>query len=431
MQNKLIIIIFITLFCAGYTASAQKDINTPYSRFNLGSLQPQGSFKSLGMGGVGTAMRNNTSISYTNAASYSSFDTLSFVFDFGLDYGRNSISNNGTNYISSDFNFNHLTMGFPISKGWGFAVGIVPWSSGYYKITDQVTSTDPGYDPSIGSYVIGHLGSGGISKIFMGTGLKITKNFSLGANMTFLTGQLTRTNQFVFSDFTTVFNNKSEEKLTINGLNFDYGLQYSASLKKNYFLTIGASLTSGKNYNTKYYQLASKYSAYGTIDTISYASDNNAKTFIPSDLKFGVTFGKKDKFTTEFDYTTSNWSASKIPGSTGFAADTRSFLFGAEFIPDKYSNYSFMKRVEYRIGAHTGDNYLIVNGEQLKEYGGSVGLGLPIRHIQASQPSMINLYLDFTRKTGSLANSLHNENYLTMGFSLNLYDNWFLKKKYE
>ena len=431
MQNKLIIIIFISLFCAGYTASGQKNINTPYSRFNLGSLQPEGPFRSLGMGGVGTAMRNNSAVSYTNPASYSSLDTLSFVFDFGVDYGRNSIANGGSTYSSSDLNFHHLIMGFPISKRWGFAVGIVPWSSGYYKISDEVTSTSPGYDPGVGAYATDHIGSGGISKLFLGSGIQITKNFSLGVNMTFLTGKLTRTNQFTFEDYTTVYNNKSDETLEVNGLNFDYGLQYTASLKNNYFLNIGASLTSGKNYNTKYNQLSSAYSAYGIVDTISYTADNNAKTFIPEDLKFGVSFGKKDKFTAEFDYTTSKWSSSKIPGPSGYAADTRSLLFGAEYIPDKYSNYSLFKRFEYRIGAHMGDNYLIANGEQLKEYGASIGIGIPLRRIPATMPSIINLYLDFTRKTGSLSNSLHNEDYLTMGISLNLYDNWFLKKKYE
>jgi hypothetical protein len=431
MQNKFIIIIFICLFSVCYTASGQKNINTPYSRFNLGSLQPQGPFSSLGMGGVGIATRNNSAIYYTNPASYSSLDTLSFVFDFGVDYGRNTISNGGSAYTSADLNFHHLVMGFPISKGWGFAVGIVPWSSGFYKISDEVVSTSPGYDPNIGTYETDHLGSGGITKLFLGSGIQISKNFSLGVNMTFLTGQLTRTNQFIFGDYTTVFSNKSDETLELNGLNFDYGLQYTASLKNNYFINIGASLTSGKNYRTKYNELTSKYSAYGASDTISYTADNNAKTFIPADLKFGISFGKKDKFTAELDYTTSKWSTSKIPGSTGYAADTKSFLFGVEYIPDKFSNYSFMKRIEYRIGAHMDDNYLIVNNEQLKEYGASFGVGIPVRRIAASMPSMINFYLDYTRRTGSLANSLHNEDYLTMGLSLNFYDNWFLKKKYN
>jgi hypothetical protein len=378
------------------------------------------------MGGVGTAMRDNSTIYYTNPASYCSLDTISFVFDFGVDYGRNFIANGGSKYSSADIDFNHLIMGFPLAKGWGFALGVVPVSSGYYKITQTVTSTDPGYDSNTGEYTINHDGDGGLTKIFVGSGFKIGKNFSIGANLSFLTGQLKRDNSFVFVDFSNVFNNNSEEKLILNGVNFDYGIQYTASFKNNYFLNIGASMTSGANYNTKYNQLSVKYTAFNVTDTISYVPNSSLKTFIPATYRFGLSFGKLNKFTTGIDYIMTKWSTSKIPGSTGYAADTKELRFGAEYIPDKFSNYNYISRIEYRIGGHVGDNYLIINGQQLKEYGASIGIGLPMLLY-----SKTNLYFDFTSKVGSAASNLHTENYLTIGISLNLYDNWFLKRKYN
>jgi hypothetical protein len=426
MHNKLIIIIFISLFSFAYTANGQKDIDTPYSRFNLGTLETEGSFRSLGMGSVGTAIRDNSSIYFTNPASYSSLDTISFIFDFGVDYGSNFISNSESKFASNDMDFHHLIIGFPLSKRWGFAAGVVPVSSGYYQISQTVTSTDPGYDPITGEYTANHDGSGGINKFFVGSGFQIGKNFSIGANLSFLSGQITRSNSFVFSDFYNVFNNNSQEKLVLNGINFDYGIQYTASFKNNYFLNIGASITSGNNFSSKYSQLSFRYTAYGVSDTISYVANSSAKTYIPATYRFGISFGKKNKFTTGFDYITTKWSASIIPGSTGYAADTREFRFGAEFIPDRFSNYSYISRVEYRIGGHIGDNYLIINQEQLKEYGASIGLGLPLRFY-----SKINLYIDLTRITGPSASILPRQDYLTVGFSLNLYDNWFLKKKYD
>jgi hypothetical protein len=140
----------------------------------------------------------------------------------------------------------------------------------------------------------------------------------------------------------------------------------------------------------------------------------------------GISFGKKNKFTVGLDYVETKWSKAKIPGSSGYAADTKSFLFGLEYIPDKYSNYSYLKRIEYRLGGHIGDNYLIINGEQLEEYGASVGIGIPMKFL-----SKINLFFDLTRKNGSSINNLHSENYYTAGISLNLYDRWFLKRKYD
>jgi hypothetical protein len=427
MQNKLIFVVLISLFSFTYAATGQKLINSPYSRFNLGTLESQGSFKSLGMSSVGTAIRDNSSISFSNPASYSSLDTNSFIFDFGVDYGRNFISDGVSKYSSDDLNFHHLIIGFPLARGWGFSVGIVPMSSGFYNITENVTSSDPGYDPSIGEYVIYHGGSGGITKFFIGSGKKIGSHFSLGANMTLLSGNISKTNQVIFSDSYTVFHDNNREKLELIGINFDYGLQYATSFKNNWFLNIGASLTSGNNYKSNYEHLSMKYTAYGITDTITSISDNSAKTFIPATLKFGIAFGKINKLTTGLDFVTTKWSASKIPGSTDYAANTRSLLFGVEYIPDKYSNYSFINRLEYRIGGHFGDNYLIINGKQIKEYGASIGLGIPLRRTF----SKANLYLDFTRKSGFSSINYHAEDFLSVGISLNLYDVWFIKRKYD
>ena len=85
-----------------------------------------------------------------------------------------------------------------------------------------------------------------------------------------------------------------------------------------------------------------------------------------------------------------------------------------------------MSRIEYRFGGHIGNDYLILNGEQIKEYGASIGFGLPMRGF-----SKTNLYFDYTRKTGSSANNIHTEDFLTIGLSLNLYDFWFMKRKYD
>jgi hypothetical protein len=429
MQHRKIIIIFIFLISTfAFTASAQKLVNSPYSRFNLGTLETQGSYRGIAMGGVSTAIRDNSSIYFSNPASYSSLDTNSFVFDFGIDYGLNKLSNGDLKYSSDDMNFHHLILGFPVLKGWGAAMGFVPYSTGYYKMAESVLETSPEYDPLIGGYSTIHLGSGGFNKFFIGSGIKIGKNFSVGGNLTILLGQVTRLSQVTFtSDYYNVYHNNITEKLQLNGIGFDYGAQYSASLKDGYFLNAGVSLSSGNNYQTAYENLAYIYNAYGTRDTISNISDNTTKTFIPGTLRMGVSFGKTDKFTTGLDFVSTKWSKSKIPGLTGYAADTRSLLFGLEYIPDVYSNYSFLKRMEYRIGGHIGDNYLIINGEQIKEYGASLGVGIRMRRSM----SKVNLFIDYTRKSGSGVNNFYIENYYTMGVSLNLYDFWFLKRKYE
>jgi hypothetical protein len=119
MQHKSISAILISLFLFSYVVTGQKQVNSPYARFNLGILEQAASFKSLGMGGIGVGVKSNSSVLFANPASYSSIDTNSFIFDFGIDYGLNQLFDNTNDFTSEDMNFDHLIMGFPIAKGWG------------------------------------------------------------------------------------------------------------------------------------------------------------------------------------------------------------------------------------------------------------------------------------------------------------------------
>jgi hypothetical protein len=429
MHNKSISALSILLFTIVFNVSGQKLVNSPYARFNIGSLEPAGSFRSIGMGGIASSLRDNNSIYYQNPASYSSLDTNSFSFDFGIDISKSYLSDGESKYNSDDINFDHLIMGFPLTKGWGVAVGLLPYSSGYYKIVNTVRNNDDNYDPMVGEYTSLHFGEGSLSNFFLGSGIKLNKNFSVGINMMVLFGQLKRSYKVNFTD-PNVFNNNATERIGINGINFNYGIQYTAALKNNYSLNAGVSMSSNKNYKTDYGNLIFTNSLYNQqlIDTISSVSDESAETYIPGTIRMGLSLGKKDKFTVGFDFISTKWSESKIPSIGGsYAADVKSYLFGIEFIPDKYSNYSFMKRVEYRIGTHFEDNYLIIDGDQLKEIGASFGVGVPLRR----SLSKTNFFFDYTRKTGPTDSNLFDENYFTLGISLNLYDYWFIKRKYD
>ena len=428
MQNRLTTGTFIFLFFISLSASGQKLVNSPLSRFNLGMLEPAGSFRSLGMGGIGTSMRDNTSIFITNPASYTSLDTNSFIFDFGLDYSINKISEGSARYSSDDVNFDHLIIAFPLGKGAGLALGVLPLSNGYYNMSETVKEGDEGYDPLTGGYTTLHSGEGGFTSFFLGSGVQLNKNFSAGINLSLLLGQVKRLNLFNFADYYNVYNNNNTENLQLSGINFDYGVQYTASLKNNNFINAGVSLKSGGNYKTKYENISYRYTAYSTQDTLTYISNDSTRSFIPGTLRIGLSAGKKDKFVVGIDYVTTKWTKAKIPGAYGYLGDTQSLLLGAEYIPEKYANYSYLRRVEYRLGGHIEDNYLVINGKQIKEIGLTLGLGLPMRR----SLSKTTLFFDYTKKSGSTATSPHIENYFTFGISLNFYDNrWFIKRKYD
>jgi hypothetical protein len=432
MRNRPASIFTVILFSLYITAYGQKSINSPYARFNLGNFGVGGPFRSLSMGGTGIAMRDNSSIYLSNPASYTSIDTTSFLFDFGLDFTAYGLDDGNEKFLSGDMNFNHLFMGFPIARRMGLALGVVPVSNGYYYLADNITSGDSLYDPNIGEVAYVHKGEGGLSGIFAGTGLEISKNLSVGINMTIISGKLQRLNQFEFADYTSSFNQRSTENLRIFGINLDFGLQYHANLGKSHFLTLGASYTGSKNYRSKKEVINERFAIYSyppySPDTLTYYyNESKDSTIMPANYRFGVSFGKRDKWVAEFDYVYIPWADASIHGDNSTLASTSSYRFGLEFIPDKYSNESFMKRIEYRVGAHYGDSYLILNGYQLKQYGATAGFAIRLRNTY----SRATVYFDYTRREGNLPLGLPNENIYSIGASLNFYDFWFRKKQFE
>jgi hypothetical protein len=427
MQNRLAKLFLLIFISFSVSVSGQKLIDSPLARFNLGILEPAGSFRSTAMGGIGTAIRDNNTIFYTNPASFSSLDTNSFVFDFGMDYGRNVISDGTARHTSDDMNFDHFMIGFPITKGIGVAAGILPLSNGYYKISETVAEGDPGYDPITGGYTGYHVGGGNLTNVFLGSGINLTKNISAGINMSLLFGEISRTNEFVFNDYYNVYHDNNTETLHLSGINLEYGLQYNTPIKKDYFFNAGLSYSSGKHCKSNYEDLSFRFTSSAVTDTLNYVADNTSKAYLPGTLRLGISFGKKNKLTAGLDYVATNWSNAKFHGSDGYLSDTRAILCGVEYIPDKFSNYSFVKRIEYRVGGHIEDNYLVLNGKQVKEWGASLGFGIPLRRTF----SKTNIFFDFTRKSLETTTYSHYENYFTMGASLNFYDFWFVKRKYE
>ena len=102
--------------------------------------------------------------------------------------------------------------------------------------------------------------------------------------------------------------------------------------------------------------------------------------------------------------------------------DYSSFRFGAEFIPvpvGSRTRAAYHKRMHYRLGGHLTNTYLSIDGQQISDYGISVGLGLPWRNSQRLYTNTaFNLTYEFGVR-GTTNNGLVKENYhiITLGVS--------------
>ncbi len=85
------------------------------------------------------------------------------------------------------------------------------------------------------------------------------------------------------------------------------------------------------------------------------------------------------------------------------------------------------------MGLRYSDTYLQLNNNQLKQYGISFGLGIPLTNSTKSL-SMINFGCEVGRK-GTTENQLLQENFFNffVGFSISpaIHEEWFHKRKYD
>ena len=196
-----------------------------YARYGIGNLEQPGTFRTQAMGGISSGIRNNLTLNFLTPASYSSIDTTSFIFDFGLDYGVIRLKDQDQIFYSQDLNFAHLMLGFPIMKGWGVAAAIVPYSNGSYNIVEK-SAENGGADAMIER----HNGSGGYQKALIGTGFSPMKYFSAGVNMFFIFGETTRINDFLFTADNNLFNTRKYGSSAMNGIGWEASLQFMAPL---------------------------------------------------------------------------------------------------------------------------------------------------------------------------------------------------------
>ena len=122
MKNRIITIIA----CALVALTALPDSRSPYSRFGYGLLNDNATAAQNLMGGVGYAMRSGRQINAMNPASYAMADSMTFLFDMGLDL-TNVWSKEGTR-SKHDIGggLDYITMQFPLSKRLGMSIGLSP-----------------------------------------------------------------------------------------------------------------------------------------------------------------------------------------------------------------------------------------------------------------------------------------------------------------
>lgn len=412
--NRLTLLSATLLFTI---TAATAQINSPYSKFGYGLLNDNTTAAQRQMGGVGYGMNSGRQINVMNPASYAATDTLTFLFDMGVDFSYIKMKENATadNEAAKANQYggglDYITMQVPIGKRMGASLGIVPFSSVGYSFGSEIANG-----------VNSREGSGGINQLYLGYAGRLFKGFSIGANISYLFGTTVNDNYAITTGGSTSL---FEQVMEIRDWRIQFGAQYSIDLNADNRITAGLVYTPGKTLLGKARVTKYDVDADAAPDTITTGSlRNNAS--LPETWGAGLNYRWQKRLMIEADFTYQSWSKVKTFNmpyfeSTRFA-DRWQVNLGAEFTPAVRGSY--FQRMTYRAGGFYNRDYMMVGDNHVREYGVSFGFGFPA----LSSKTLINLGFEYRHRQAT-PNPLLQESYFNIRLGINFNELWFFQNK--
>ncbi len=414
-------------------AVAQSGTNSPYSQYGLGLLNEQSSGFNRGMNGLGLAFREHNQVNYINPASYSALDSLTFIFDAGLSGQITNFNENGHKINANNADFEYAVAAFRAFKHVGVSFGIVPFTNvGYnYAITDYLN------DDRDVAYTNTYSGSGGIHQVYFGAGWEFLKGLSVGANISYLWGDIDRSVINSYSDGS--INTLSKYyTASVKSYKLDVGLQYQLALDKKNALAIGLTYGLGHKLGTDpKCNIISTNTMTAVADTASFTVNNGLE--IPTSFGAGVMWNHANKLKLGADFSYQQWGSLQYPVyrvvndepryelTDDYYKDRYKVTVGGEFCNDKMSR-RFFDRIRFRAGVSYATSYYKINGlDGPDEISASIGFGIPIVNAYNNR-SVLNISGQWVH---SSANGLLTENTFRINIGITFNERWFMKWKVD
>lgn len=434
--------------------SGQAQENSPFTRYGIGDLFTGTHAIGRAMGGLSAAyadgINNNVGqgINFNNPATYGQFFMVSYDIGLTIDSRLLRSENPSGEFRSNYFYPSYVTVGVPLNrtKNLGMAFGLRPVSRINYSVVNRERIAGD-------SLATIYEGTGGLNQVFVGIGKK-WKDLSIGFNTGYNFGRREINTRKAFLN-DTAFYYQSKSGTTTNFGNFflQGGIQYEFSVHKqtdektkttsNYLIRLGAtgSLSQKLNGTQNISRETYTQTAAGdlTIDSVLHINDVKGKVEIPSTYAAGITLHKTisnnrgifEMWSIGAEYTSTQWSKYRFYGQPDQLNNSWQMKLGAQFSPDPINGRGYWNNVNYRAGFFFGKDYVNADGNGLKQYGISLGAGLPVRkwNNYDRQFTVLNMAFQFGKRGSSVNNITENFFQFTLGMSLS--DIWFQKRKYD
>lgn len=425
------IYVAILLMAFSTVANAQSGTNSPYSQYGLGVLSDQTSGFNRGMNGLGLGFREHNQVNYINPASYSSIDSLTFIFDVGMSGQLTNFSENGIKKNAKNADFEYAIAGFRLFRHVGMSFGIIPFTNvGYqYANSDYINSDNSVYNTNTYS------GSGGIHEIYLGIGWEPIRNVSIGINGGYLWGDYEKTvaNTYSVSTINTLYKYYT---LNVHSYHLTAGIQYTLPLNKVNSVTLGATYTLGHKLGAKpQCQITSKNSSTSVEYSTVYTA--NQEVEIPHIYNAGIMWNYNNQLRVGADYSLQQWAKTSFPVYR-VTNDVPSYMMDNDYFEDRHKitvggeyckgerHRKFFNRLRYRAGVSYTSPYFRVNGSDgPREISVSAGFGIPIINAYNDR-SILNVSGQWINMKGT---GLVTENTFRINIGITFNESWFSKWK--
>lgn len=414
LKHKNIFILAIVIALLPNTLFSQNNTTSPYSYYGIGDLSNVGYGRNLAMGGTGYALRDGLSLNLKNPASLTAIDSLGVLYEMGVYINLTQSSMSGdVRYYTPNGNLTHLVIGHRINDRLMMDYGVMPYSDIGYDFA-TVKSVDGEETAVVSTWE----GEGGLNKIFLGLGFKISENFSLGLEGA---GYFGPSSEVVTTTSYAVLENPSIYTKTLysTGGGGKASFQYYTGLgEKGSSLTVGGVFSSGLLLSRLMTETI-RQSYSGSLSLVYLKEDITEPYQTPISYGGGITYRHRNKYLYTIDAETAPWG-----NKDGDYIDKYVFSLGFEKMPQRSLKY--FENCSYRAGLRYDSGYLEYASYRVSDVRFTLGAGLPM----LKSKSTLNVSLEAGQR-GTKNRGLVLERYVKMSLALSFHDYWFIKRKID
>ncbi len=407
--------IIVAFFLLAEILSAQG--GPVYSRYGIGEQIYSHTARRLGFGSLGSAVIDKDYIDGYNPASWT--DLYFTRFGISLKYAGTNYSDKNTSAFHSNVIFSGFTIGFPVQRDYGIsvAIGLIPVAALGYNIKEDKNNLH------FGDYSESYSGSGSVSKIFIGTSVKIPTNTSLGATIEYYSGTNNYKSSQDFLESSKFTDVSYETKYKYSGLGATFSLitgnildlfrDGDAKLRLSALVNITSDLVTDTSLVTN--------TTLGEL----IPNKGETTTILPTKYTAGASFAWNRKYLLLFDYLYQPWSKYQFnnkydPNLKDLTKYSLGFQYKDKTIGMHASTY---EQMSFRAGISYEETQYTFNGININSVAVHGGVTIPFGDI-----NLIDISIAVGTR-GTTDYNLVKEKFITGALTLTLGELWFVRQE--